>query len=94
MHQHLKAGNKLETAQEEDFLAFSMQEEEGLCKSCWEELLETEDPQKKKNNKNKKNKKICKTTVVAAAAAATAAKEEEEEATTDCCRSFFAMITI
>jgi len=91
MHQHLKAGNKLETAQEEDFLAFSMQEEEGLCKSCWEELLETEDPQKKKKNKNKK---ICTKTVAAAAAAAAAKEEEEEEATTDCCRSLFAMITI
>jgi hypothetical protein len=90
MHQHLKAGNKLETAQEEDFLAFSMQEEEGLCKSCWEELLETEDPQKKKKNKNKK---IC-TKTVAAAAAAAAKEEEEEEAATDCCRSLFAMITI
>jgi hypothetical protein len=90
MHQHLKAGNKLETAQEEDFLAFSMQEEEGMCKSCWEELLETEDPQKKKKNKNKK---IC-TKTVAAAAAAAAKEEEEEEAATDCCRSLFAMITI
>ncbi len=88
MHQHLKAVKKLETAQEEDFLGSSMQEEEGLCKSCWEEILETEDPQKKKN----KNKKICKTTVAAAAAAA--AKEEEEESTTDCCRSLFAMNTI
>jgi hypothetical protein len=89
MHQHLKAGNNLETTQEEDFLATSMQEEEGLSKSCWEELLETEDPQQKK--KKNKNKKICRTTVAAEAAVA---KEEEKEATTDCCRSLSAMITI